>query len=93
MKKWIQQKWLLWLAKYWFLFPIVGFLVFEGVVFFWYGEKSYIGVHDNMDLFLAQFQMLKNTGSFGNMAWMCRFLAVSVGTTCPRNYRFIVSCT
>ncbi len=64
MKKWIQQKWLLWLAKYWFLFPIVGFLVFEGVVFFWYGEKSYIGVHDNMDLFLAQFQMLKNTGSF-----------------------------
>ena len=33
-------------------------------VFFGYGERSYIGVHDNMDLFLAQFQMLKNTDSF-----------------------------
>lgn len=33
-------------------------------VFFCFGEKSYIAVHDNMDLFLAQFQMLKNTDSF-----------------------------
>ncbi len=33
-------------------------------VFFYFGEKSYIAVHDNMDLFLAQFQMLKNTDSF-----------------------------
>lgn len=35
-----------------------------GSDFFAYGERSYIGVHDNMDLFLAQFQMLKNTDSF-----------------------------
>ena len=64
MKKITQQKWFLWLTKYWFFFPIAGFLFLEGGVFFYYGEKSYIGVHDNMDLFLAQFQMLKNTSSF-----------------------------
>ena len=64
MKKITQQKWFLWLTKYWFIFPIVGFLLLEGGVVFCYGEKSYIGVHDNMDLFLAQFQMLKNTSSF-----------------------------
>ncbi len=64
LKKLEKQAWFLWLTKYWFLFPIAGFLLLEGAVFFGFGEKSYIAVHDNMDLFLAQFQMLKNTGSF-----------------------------
>ena len=64
MKRLEEQKWLLWLTKYWFLFPIIGFLLLAVGVFFGYGEHSYIGVHDNMDLFLAQFQMLKNTRSF-----------------------------
>ena len=64
MKKIINRPWFLWLTKYWFLFPIIGFILFEGLVFGYYGERSYIGVHDNMDLFLAQFQMLKNTHAF-----------------------------
>lgn len=64
LKKLEKQRWFLWLTKYWFLFPIVGFLLFEGGVFLYFGERSYIAVHDNMDLFLAQFQMLKNTDSF-----------------------------
>ena len=64
MKRLTQHKWFLWLTKYWFLFPIIGFLLLTAGVFFGYGEHSYIGVHDNMDLFLAQFQMLKNTDSF-----------------------------
>ena len=64
MKKITQRKWFVWLTKYWFLFPIIGFLLLAGGVFFYFGEKSYIAVHDNMDLFLAQFQMLKNTDSF-----------------------------
>lgn len=64
MKRIAWQRWFIWLTKYWFLFPIVGFLLLTAGVFFGYGERSYIAVHDNMDLFLAQFQMLKNTGSF-----------------------------
>lgn len=64
MKKLARQKWFLWITKYWFLFPIAGFLLLMAAVFFGWGERSYIGVHDNMDLFLAQFQMLKNTDSF-----------------------------
>lgn len=59
-----QQKWFVWVTKYWFLFPIIGFLLLLAGVFFGYGESSYIAVHDNMDLFLAQYQMLKNTGTF-----------------------------
>ncbi|MCM1038871.1 MAG: DUF6044 family protein [Ruminococcus sp.] len=64
MRKLAKQPWFIWFMKYWFLFPIIGFVLFEGIVFGYYGERSYIGVHDNMDLFLAQFQMLKNTDSF-----------------------------
>ena len=33
-------------------------------VYAFFGKSSYIAVHDNLDLFVAQFQMLKNTGSF-----------------------------
>ena len=64
MKRLAEQKWFVWLTKYWFCFPIAGFVLFAAGVFFGYGERSYIAVHDNMDLFLAQFQMLKNTGTF-----------------------------
>lgn len=64
MRRLAECKWFLWITKYWFLFPIIGFLLLTAGVFFGYGERSYIAVHDNMDLFLAQFQMLKNTNSF-----------------------------
>lgn len=64
MKRLTEQKWFQWITKYWFFFPVIGFLLLVAAVFFGYGERSYIGVHDNMDLFLAQFQMLKNTDSF-----------------------------
>lgn len=64
MKRLAEQRWFVWLTRYWFVFPIAGFLALTAAVLFGYGEKSYIGVHDNMDLFLAQFRMLQNTGTF-----------------------------
>lgn len=60
----MKQKWFVWLTRYWFLFPITGFVLLTAGVLFGFGERSYIAVHDNMDLFLAQYQMLKNTGTF-----------------------------
>lgn len=48
----------------WFLVIVIGFLVFAGAVFTIFGENSYIAIHDNLDLFVAQLQMLKNTNSF-----------------------------
>lgn len=64
MKRLVEQRWFIWLTKYWFLFPVTGFLALAAGVFLGYGESCYVAVHDNMDLFLAQFQMLKNTDSF-----------------------------
>lgn len=54
----------IWLTRYWFWFPIAGCLLLMAAVFGGYGEHSYLAVHDNLDLFLAQYQMLKNTGLF-----------------------------
>lgn len=52
------------LIKYWYLILIAFFFAGAGLLLFGLGEESYIAVHDNLDLFVAQFQMMKNTGSF-----------------------------
>lgn len=48
----------------WYLIIPAGFILFAALIFGVFGEDSIISVHDNLDLFIAQFQMLKNTGSF-----------------------------
>ena len=52
------------LISRWYLVITAGFLLFAGLVFFVCGEKSVIAVHDNLDLFIPQFQMMKDTGTF-----------------------------
>lgn len=48
----------------WYLVIVFGFLIFAGLVFAVCGEDSTIAVHDNLDLFIPQFQMMKDTESF-----------------------------
>lgn len=44
---------------------VVGIFLFAVFVFYYLiGENSYIAVQDNLDLFMAQFAMLKNEGIF-----------------------------
>lgn len=52
------------LISKWYMVVVFGFLVFAGLVFVLCGENSIIAVHDNLDLFIPQFQMMKDTGSF-----------------------------
>ncbi len=52
------------LISRWYVVITAGFLLFAGLVFFICGEKSVIAVHDNLDLFIPQFQMMKDTGTF-----------------------------
>lgn len=52
------------LAERWYLLIVFGFLLFAGLVFILCGENSIIAVHDNLDLFIPQYQMMKNTGTF-----------------------------
>lgn len=56
MRKKILDKWYVILTGL-FLLSVAG-------VYAFFGESSYIAVHDNLDLFVAQLQMLKNTDSF-----------------------------
>lgn len=48
----------------WYVVVVFGFIVFAGLVFAICGEDSIIAVHDNLDLFIPQLQMMKDTGSF-----------------------------
>ena len=52
------------IKKNWYLFLIMIF--FAGVIILYSvcGTNSYIQVQDNLDLFTAQYQMMKNTGTF-----------------------------
>ena len=48
----------------WYLLVIGGFLLAAMAVFLLCGEDSVIAVHDNLDLFIPQLQMMKNDHSF-----------------------------
>lgn len=52
------------LISKWYLFIAAGFILFAGLVFALSGEDSIIAVHDNLDLFIPQFQMMKDTKTF-----------------------------
>lgn len=52
------------LISRWYLVLIACFLLFAGLVFMICGENSIIAVHDNLDLFIPQFQMMKQTKTF-----------------------------
>ncbi len=48
----------------WYLLVIGGFLLAAMAVFLLCGEDSVIAVHDNLDLFIPQLQMMKSDHSF-----------------------------
>ncbi len=52
------------ICKYWYLILITGLLFSQAAVFLGLGDKSYITVHDNLDLFIPHLRMLKLSGSF-----------------------------
>ncbi len=49
---------------------VLAVIIFYSVI----GERSYIAVQDNLDLFVAQFAMLKNTGTFFSHGAQAPFL-------------------
>ena len=56
IKKFVCQKW--------FLLFVGSLLFLQTAVFLIFRENSYIQVHDNLDLFATQLQIMKNTGTF-----------------------------
>ena len=48
----------------WYLLFVALLLCMQAGVFLVFGEESYIQVHDNLDLFASQLQILKNTDTF-----------------------------
>ena len=60
----IMKKGILYISKNWYCFFVFGLLAMQALVFLIFRENSYIQVHDNMDLFVAHLQILKNTDTF-----------------------------
>ena len=56
------------------------------MVFALCGEKSMIAVHDNLDLFIPQFQMMKNTGTFWSHGVDVPFLGGISRDTLPAEF-------
>lgn len=52
------------ISSVWYLIFVGGLLLFQGLVFLIFRENSYIQVHDNLDLFVAHYKMLKNESAF-----------------------------
>ena len=52
------------IVKYWYLVIIAGLLLAEAIVFTGFGEKSYITIHDNLDLFIPHLKMMQLTDTF-----------------------------
>ena len=50
--------------KYWYILFVTVLLCMQAGVFLIFREGSYIQVHDNLDLFASQLQMMKNTDTF-----------------------------
>ncbi len=51
-------------TKNWYLLFVALLLCMQAGVFLFFGEESYIQVHDNLDLFASQLQIMKNTDTF-----------------------------
>ena len=48
----------------WYQYIMIGLLLLIALLYLVCGESSVIAVHDNLDLFIPQFQMMKNTQTF-----------------------------
>ncbi|MFI3214523.1 MAG: DUF6044 family protein, partial [Eubacteriales bacterium] len=53
-----------WFVKNWFYVVIGGLIFLQILVFGISGESSYIAIHDNLDLFVSHFKMLKDGNTF-----------------------------
>ena len=59
MKKLLQP-----VIKKWYWFLLGAAVLGEAAVFLFFGENSYIAVHDNLDLFMGHFMAMKHSGTF-----------------------------
>lgn len=51
-------------TKNWYILFIAMLLCIQAIVFLLFREESYIQAHDNLDLYISHFQVLKNTDTF-----------------------------
>ncbi|MDO4294475.1 MAG: DUF6044 family protein [Eubacteriales bacterium] len=58
------RRFLSFLDRYWFVFLIGGCVGLQALVYLIFREDSYLTVQDNLDLFVAHFQVLSHSGTW-----------------------------
>lgn len=48
----------------WFWWIVILVLAAEAAVFIFFGESSYLGIHDNLDIHIVDYQIMKGNGAF-----------------------------
>jgi hypothetical protein len=48
----------------WYMIPVLLFLAVVGIFYAVVGQNSYLAIHDDLDLFIPQYRILKETHSF-----------------------------
>lgn len=67
----MMKKFLSWLDRYWYMLVAGGCIGVQALVFLIYREESYLTVQDNLDLFVAHFQVMNHwNGWFAHDAVM-----------------------
>lgn len=59
MKKFVSK-----VSEKWYLYLVGGLFALQALVFLIFRENSYLQIHDNLDLFMAHYQMMKINGGF-----------------------------
>lgn len=62
--KFDRKKWRLDVKKQWYLILVALLLFVQALVFLIFRKNSYIAIHDNLDLFVAHLQIMKNNDAF-----------------------------
>lgn len=50
--------------SYWYWFLVLSILLVQALVFLFFGEDSYIAIHDNLDIHITDYQLLKSQNAF-----------------------------
>lgn len=73
----------------WYWIIIGGFILFAIAVFAILGEDSVIAVHDNLDLFIPQYEMMRTAGNFWGHSTIVGFLAGQSRDYLPSEFNLV----
>ena len=80
------------IKKYWHWILAGGIFFCEAAVLLVLREQIYVGICDNLDLFITQLKMLRDQQAFLHMGRQCRFCRELTGIISHQSFLYIIYC-